>query len=476
MRVSGWNTSLFRRPARRARVILRKIALVPFDPVAIMTGFMKPMIRSARQKLITMWGMMVLLGLFVCQAQTTNITPGLAVSTNTALKTLPPETDSALVTAKAVFLTFGLDRVSWLQKPLFGNPIWQYVASLIYLLLAFYLSHLLDFIIRVRVKKWAEKTETKFDDYLITLLHGPIKVITFVILLHIGLQIFSWPDWVNVYLSKALQIVVAASITYVALKFVDILLSYWRDRASEADKGLNQQIYPVVRKTSKIFIVIVAVLVTSQNLGINITGILASFSVGALAVGLAAQDTLANLFGAVAIYLDRPFRIGDRIKLEGGVDGMVETIGLRSTQVRSLDGFLITIPNKTMGNATIINVALRPSIKTVINIGLVYDTTLAQLKMAVAILEEIFRSHPMTQKVLVTFNQFGDSSLNIEVVHWWNSTDYEPYRQGIHAFNLAIKERFAEAGLEMAFPTQTVYLKREMPADTTPAIRGESHG
>jgi MscS family membrane protein len=357
------------------------------------------------------------------------------------------------------FLTFGLDRVPLLQTQLFCNPLWQYIASLIYLFLAFYLSKFLDFLIRGRLKKWAEKTETKLDDYLIELVHGPIKVITFVILLHIGLQVFSWPEWVNVYLSKGLKIIVAASITYVGLKFVDILLSYWRERSAEADKGLNEQIYPILRKTSKIFIVVVAMLVTSQNLGINITGILASFSVGALAVGLAAQDTLANLFGAVAIYLDRPFRIGDRIKLDGGVDGVVETIGLRSTQVRNLDGFLVTIPNKTMGNATITNVAQRPTIKTVFNVGLTYGTSTAQLKQALTILEDLFRQHPMTQNVTVTFNQFADSTLNIEVAHWWKSTEYEPYRKGMQDFYLAIKQRFDEAGLELAYPTRTIYVK-----------------
>jgi MscS family membrane protein len=370
------------------------------------------------------------------------------------------------------FLTFGLDRIPLLQIQLFGNPLWQYIASLFYLFLAFYLSKFLDFLIRGRLKKWAEKTETKFDDYLIELVHGPIKVITFVILLHIGLQVFSWPEWVNAYLSKGLKIIVAASITYVGLKFVDILLSYWRERSAEADKGLNEQIHPILRKTSKMFIVVVAILVTSQNLGINITGILASFSVGALAVGLAAQDTLANLFGAVAIYLDRPFRIGDRIKLDGGVDGVVETIGLRSTQVRNLDGFLVTIPNKTMGNATITNVAQRPTIKTVLNLGLTYGTSTAQIKQALTILEDIFRQHPMTHSVTVTLNQFADSALNIEVAHWWKSTEYEPYRKGMQEFYLAIKQRFDEAGLAIAYPTRTIYLKQAdggIPATANPS-------
>jgi MscS family membrane protein len=365
------------------------------------------------------------------------------------------------------FLSFGLDRLEGLGHTVLGNPLWQYIASLIYLLLAFYVSKTLDLLIRVWLRRWAEKTETKFDDYLIELVHGPIKVVTFVILLHIGLRVFTWPDWFNVYLSKALTIVVAASITYVGLKFVDLLMNYWRDRTSDSDQALRAQIHPVLRKTFKVFIVGVAVLVTSQNLGINITGILASFSVGALAVGLAAQDTLANLFGAVAIYLDHPFKIGDRIKLDG-VDGTVETIGLRSTRVRNLDGFLVTIPNKTVGNATITNVAERPTIKTTITVGLTYDTTTAQLKRAIDILNGIFKSHPMTEDVWITFQEFGVSALNIQVVHWWKNSDHRAYLQGLQAFNLAIKDQFAKAGLAMAYPTQTVYLKSDANSPAGP--------
>jgi MscS family membrane protein len=143
------------------------------------------------------------------------------------------------------------------------------------------------------------------------------------------------------------------------------------------------------------------------------------------------------------------------------VDGVVEGIGLRSTRVRNLDGYLITVPNKTMGNSTITNIARRPNIKTTMNLGLTYDTSVAQLRQAVRILEEIFQAHPMTHDVLISFNEFDDSALNIQVVHWWKSTDYRAYLKDLHELNLAIKQRFEEAGLNMAYPTQTVYVKQE---------------
>ncbi len=162
----------------------------------------------------------------------------------------------------------------------------------------------------------------------------------------------------------------------------------------------------------------------------------------------------------MAILLDRPFRIGDRITLDS-VDGTVETIGLRSTKIRNLDGHLVTIPNKTMGNANITNVTNRPNIKTVMNIGITYDTPTEKVKRAVAILEEIYRGHPETSDLIVSFNQFSDSALNIQVVHWWKSPDGRQQLAGMQELNLQVKERFDAEGISFAFPSQTVYLKQD---------------
>jgi MscS family membrane protein len=381
-------------------------------------------------------------------------------ATNASKTPKPPSKVEAFLENNQTLVTFGLDRVRLLQTPILGNPLWKYLASGIYLILAFYFSKLIDLVIANRLKKWAAKTTTRWDDVVIDLVHGPIKIISFVILLHIGLRIFSWPAWVEDYLSKGLQLVVAASLTYMALRVVDLLMLYLQKKTTaDADKTLNEQLHPIVRKSLKTFIVIVAVLFTSQNLGVNITSILASLSIGGLALGLAAQDTLANLFGAVAVYVDKPFQIGDSIRLENGLEGAVEAVGWRSTRVRHLDGYLITIPNKTMGSATITNLTRRPNIKTEWNIGLVYETSNAQLRRALALLEDLFRKHPMTFDVTINFNRFAESALNIQVVHWWRSTDTKAYQQGLQQFNLAIKEKFEAAGLKMAFPTRTVLVK-----------------
>jgi MscS family membrane protein len=349
----------------------------------------------------------------------------------------------------------------WLFKEIFGNALWKYIASFIYIFLAFYISKLMDYLVGVWLKNWAKKTTTKLDDLLLDLVRGPVKVISFVIFLQIGLGVFDWPDILERVISKALLIVVACSLTYMVMKLVDLLLGYWRDKAKhDEDRAFDDQLYPIIRKSLKAFVMVVAVLVTSQNLGINITAAIASLSIGGLAIGLAAQDTLANLFGAVAIFLDKPFRIGDRIQLDA-VDGFVETIGLRSTRVRNLDGFLVTVPNKTMGNATIVNVTKRPSIKTVMTIGVTYDTPHERVKQATDILSQVFKGHKMTQDVWISFNKFGAFSLDITVIHWWNDTDYKAYLAGMQEMNLEIKRRFDDENLNFAFPTQTLYVKQD---------------
>jgi len=383
-------------------------------------------------------------------------------TTNSAASSTARKTDKSEPLTSRFHLTFGLDKIEMLNTAApFGQPLWKYVASLIYIFLAFYVSKLLDFLTRIWLKKFTAKTKTQLDDLLLDLLNGPVKIVSFVIFLNIGLDMFDWPDTIKKILDKGFKVVVAATITYAALKLIDLLMGYWRQRSvAETDRSFDEQLFPIIRKSLKVFIVVVAVLVTSQNLGFNITAALAGLSVGGLALGLAAQDTVANLFGAVAIFMDKPFRIGDRILLDA-IDGTVETIGPRSTRVRNQDGHLVTVPNKTMGNATITNVSRRPNIKTTMNIGITYDTTTEKVKRALQILREVYKEHPKTFDCQIGFNKFADSALNIQVVHWWNSTDFKEYQVGLQEMNLAVKERFDKEGIAFAFPTQTLYLKQD---------------
>ena len=348
-------------------------------------------------------------------------------------------------------VSFGLDRLEPLRElKLLGEPLWKYLASLLYILLAFYVSKFIDLAIAVWLKRLAARTETKVDDLLLDLLRGPVKVVAFVLFLNLGLSIFEWSPTTQVWLSKGLIIVVASSLTYLMVKIINVLLDVWRRRtAREADRKFDDQLFSVIRKSLNAFVIVVAVLVTAQNLGINITAAITSLSIGGLAVGLAAQDTLANLFGAVAVFVDRPFRVGDQIKLDGA-EGEVESVGLRSTRVRNPDGQLAAVPNKIMGNAIITNLTERPNIKTSMNLVLAQSLPAEKVKRALALLEEIYRGHPMTQDVCISFNRFATRHINILIVHWWKGTDQQQYLAGLQQMNLAVKERFDAEGIAFA--------------------------
>ena len=380
---------------------------------------------------------------------------GAQTNTNTAPSVAPPPSGPGLLAQveKLVrqFLTFGLDRIAFLRdNALFGEPLWKYLASLIYIFLAFYVSKLIDFITGVWLKRWASKTQTRLDDVLLELLHGPVKVVAFVIFLQIGLNLFRWPPFAQKILSRGSILIIAGSITYLALKLVEMALEFWKKRSvHESDGKFNDQLFSVIRKSLNAFIIVVALLVTAQNLGINITAVITSLSIGGLAVGLAAQDTLANLFGAISVFADKPFRVGDQIKMDV-VEGTVEAVGLRSTRVRNAEGYLVAIPNKTMGNAAIANITRRAGIKTTVNLALPADLPEDKVNRALALLDQIYRKHPMTQDVCISFNQFAGRNLNILILHWSKGNDYQKYLAGLQEINLAIKAAFSADGIALA--------------------------
>jgi MscS family membrane protein len=368
---------------------------------------------------------------------------------------------NTVVKTEETTLTFGLDRVEELGRPVFGIPLWQYLATAIYIVLAFVAARLVNYLVTVQLRRLFVRAKWKFGETVINLLHGPVRMLVVVILLQMGLRLFQWPAWLEAWLGKGLYVLLACSVTYMAMKVVDVAGGYWRERPSiREDKTFNNLLIPMISKTVKGFILIMAVLVTLDNLNFNIRTLLAGVSISGLALGLAAQDTVGNLFGAAAVFVDKPFKIGDFIRMDQA-EGTVEEIGLRSTRLRNPDGHMITVPNKAMGNSTITNITRRPNIKTVLNIGITYDTTAERLQEGIRILDDVYRSHPMTHDLIIGFNQFADSALNVQVMHWWKGVDYKQYVAGLQELNLTVKRRFDEAKISFAFPSRTIYLRQE---------------
>ena len=169
---------------------------------------------------------------------------------------------------------------------------------------------------------------------------------------------------------------------------------------------------------------------------------------------------IKNFFGSIMIFSDRPFELGDRIQVSG-YDGVVEMVGFRSTRVRTLDGHVVTMPNGELANTSIRNVAKRPNIRRIMNIGITYDTPPQKVQEAIDIVTEILKDHEGQEGEMlprVYFNEFNDSALNLFVIYWYHPADWWNYCAFSQRVNMEIFRQFNDAGIEFAFPSQTVYL------------------
>lgn len=354
---------------------------------------------------------------------------------------------------------FGLNRIEILSTQIAGRPLWQYAATVIWVVMAFVVAAVADYVLTRWVKRITAKTTTDLDDKILEISHRPFKVVVVLVVLKVGLRVFDWPWMIEKVLHVLFATGMAITGVYLGLRLLDLLLDATKERLFTGDERLAKMMVPVISRTLKAFVLITGVLTTAQYLGIPITSVLAGLGVGGIAMALAAQNTLANMFGSITILTDRPFRVGDRIQIDK-YDGIVEEIGLRSTRIRTLEGHLVVIPNKTMADSAISNVSLRPNIRETFTISLTYDTPAERVQEAVRILKEIFAAHPMTHDVIVFWKTYAAASLDIFVVYWCKTRDYRQFTKAIEEINLEIKRRFDAAGLQFAFPTQTVYLRQ----------------
>lgn len=383
-----------------------------------------------------------------------------------------------LPTIDRQYATFGLDQVSVLRdRRILGIALWQYVASFIYLFLAFFVAKALDHVTRRWLKRAAEKSEADANKLLVEIAGGPVKIIVWVLLLNIGMSVFDWPPQVLHWFTTIMKVVVAVSLTYAGLKIVDIAVGAWRQRkiALRADPTFDQQLLPVIRKALKSLVIVVAALVTLDNIGINITGLIASLSIGGLALGLAAQNSLENFLGSINLLADRPVRVGDFCKYGDSI-GTVEEIGLRSTRVRGIDRTVTTIPNGQFSKMPLTNFGRRDRILLQATLGLRYETTPDQIRYVLARSREMLIAHPRISPdpARIRFAGFGESSLNLEIFAYVPTADFNEFLAVREDVYLRLMDIVAEAGTRFAFPSRTIYFARDggLDGERSRAARG----
>ena len=310
---------------------------------------------------------------------------------------------------------------------------------------------------------------------------GPAKLVFLTIGLAVGLaNIKGMSDPLQTFWAKTLLLLYTIAFFWYAFNLIGIVDIWLRRAMSRTELGRDQQfqqLVPLIRKTLRIFLVVVAVMVIAQSVfDQNIGAWLAGLGIAGLAVSLAAQDSLKNLFGSITIIFDRPFQVGERI-VYGGYDGIVEEIGFRSTKVRTLTGHLVTIPNANIVNDPVENIGRRKSIRRLMNVTITYDTPREKIEQAVQILRDILEEEGLREPIHATidgdefpprvyFSDYNSESLNILVIYWYAPATYWDYMDHAQRLNLRIFEEYDKAGIEFAFPTQTLYLagdpKREL--------------
>jgi MscS family membrane protein len=340
---------------------------------------------------------------------------------------------------------------------LLGWQLWQWALFLVGLPLTYLAALLPTRIVGRLVRGRATEMSRKFSLWIT----GPIRIVLWVLFMRAVAEYIGASAAVG-SLFRA-KILLAIALTWAAIRLVDLLLDLWAERLQKKGEESAAVLVQPVRKIAKGLVVLFAAILWLDNIGFNVSALLAGLGVGGIAVALAAQDTLKNFFGSVMILLDKPFSIGQRVTVKGH-DGVVEEIGLRSTRIRLLTGHQTTVPNDQMANVDIENIGRRPYIRRLTNITITYDTPPEKIEKAVNIIETILDNHEGMKPDFpprVYFNEFNSDSLNLLVLYWYHPPDYWSFLAFSQRVNLQIMREFEKEGIRFAFPTSTTYLTQD---------------
>ena len=345
-----------------------------------------------------------------------------------------------------------------LHQEFYGNSILNWAIAVGILLLSFLVVKVLYWIFSNIISRLTSKTKTNLDDVLIDKLEKPLTYLVLILGYWISIHYLVFKEEVELVLENAAYFLLVLDVTAILSRIVDALITEIIMPISEkSDSSFDNQLIPVIQKGVRSIIWILGVIIGLDNIGFDITAMIAGLGIGGLALALAAQDSVKNIFAGIMIFLDKPFRIKDRIQVDG-FDGIVEEVGLRSTRLRTLEGRIVTIPNSRFTDNSVTNVTSQPTLKVKLNLGLTYDTDEVQMQKAIDILEDIVKNQEaITDDYAAGFNGFGDFSLNILFIYYVRPNSHWLDTQTL--VNKEVLRRFNKEGLEFAFPTQTILKK-----------------
>ncbi|HYI96330.1 MAG TPA: mechanosensitive ion channel domain-containing protein, partial [Bryobacteraceae bacterium] len=352
-----------------------------------------------------------------------------------------------------------------LHTTVFDTPLWQWLAILILTLVATAFGHVLARILIRSLNPLVRRTHSALDDRLIEALRRPLQLLFALAAFRAGLVWIAPSYLLRMYLGRLLTGIIYLSIAWVLVRLVDVITTKLVAAMSGRQKTTVASIMPLTRRTIKVFVVCIAILATISSWGYDTTALLAGLGVGGVAVALAAQKTLENLFGGLAITSDKPVLVGDFCKY-GDKVGTVEDIGLRSTRIRSLDRTIVTVPNGEFSGMQIENFGKRDKMSFRPILQLRRDTAPQKLHSLLPRLRQLLLDNPHIERTpRVRLLAIGSQSLDIEIFSYVLTPDYDEFLLRQEEILLRLLDVFAAERVELAMPMQLNFdgRQREIP-------------
>ncbi len=346
-----------------------------------------------------------------------------------------------------------------MQRTFFQNTVLDYLIALSIFLVGIFIVKIFKVVILSRLKARAAKTATVIDDFLVRNVEKTIPVLYFGAF-YLGVRSLT----LSATLSKAITVVGAVLLTFFGLRFLVAVIDYaLEDYFLKKEKRIRgEPALRAVRPVIKVLIWGFGIIFLLDNLGFEISAVIAGLGIGGIAIALAAQAVLGDLFSYFAIMFDRPFKIGDFIIVDDHL-GTVEHIGIKTTRIRSLGGEQLVFSNTDLTNSRVRNYKRMEKRRVVFKFGVTYQTSREQLKEIPTIIRNIIEDISDTIFDRAHFVSYGDFSLVFEVVYYvanYPSGGYNKYMDIQQEINLKIKEEVEKRGIEFAYPTQTLYLNK----------------
>ncbi|MEN8143843.1 MAG: mechanosensitive ion channel family protein [Gemmatimonadota bacterium] len=350
-----------------------------------------------------------------------------------------------------------------LNTELLGNPLSRWLVALAALVGALLALVLLRSRVYAFLRNLAKRTRNRIDDLVITTLGETSRIFGITVAAYAGSRVLDLsPTTDRVLWHVIVAVVLAQGAMWAARLLREGIDMYGRSRFGE-DGGTLTTIR-ALQSVSTLAVWVIAVLLVLENLGIHVSALVAGLGIGGIAIALAVQSVLADLFASLAILLDKPFVVGDMLVL-GDMVGTVEEVGLKTTRLRSLSGEQLVMSNANLLDSRIRNYGRMEERRVAFSLGVTYQTSPSDLQAIPDTIRSIIESYPAARFDRSHFKTFGSSSLDIETVYYVTVPDYQAYMDLQQAINLDVYRRFAADGIEFAYPTQTVFVERSGPAD-----------